>query len=225
MPGRIHPKDPHLLSNVLIGDRFCNDSVIALTVWKHSLVFSCNGFTVFDPDGKIVFKVDNYYSDPNDHALLMDDAGNPLLTMQRKRFSLHHEWEAFIGGKMDGQKPLFVVKRRFLLPTRVLAQIYVGSINKKSHPDYQIEGSYAKTSCTVYNSSRNVVVEMRRKQVTSDITLGGDVFSVIVQPGYDQAFVMGLANILHQVWILRRQVITVLKKLIVNYDVKKLVRE
>ncbi|GLJ37056.1 hypothetical protein SUGI_0750810 [Cryptomeria japonica] len=198
MPAKIHPKVPRLLEDVVIEEKFRSKSVTALTVWKRSLVFNCNGFSVFDSIGNLAFRVDNYDSGYKSEVVLMDAAGNSLLTMRRKRLSMYSEWHAFLKDKSDGQKPLFIVRRSFLLPTKTLAQIYVGSVSEKKHPDYQIEGSFANRSCTVYNSSRNIVAEMKRKQVSSEITLGGDVFSVIVQPGYDQTFVMGLVAILDQ---------------------------
>ncbi|MGV7428878.1 LURP-one-related family protein, partial [Mycobacterium kansasii] len=36
------------------------DGVVALTVWRKSLLLNCTGFTVFDCNGNIVFRVDNY---------------------------------------------------------------------------------------------------------------------------------------------------------------------
>jgi len=68
----------------VIDDKLSKAPATALTVWKKSLVFSCNGFTVFDSTGNLVFRVDNYPSDPNDEILLMDAAGIALLTMRRK---------------------------------------------------------------------------------------------------------------------------------------------
>ncbi|GLJ37053.1 hypothetical protein SUGI_0750780 [Cryptomeria japonica] len=173
MPSKIHPKGPQQLENVVIEDRFCNKSVTALTVWKTSLVFNCNGFNVFDSTGNLAFRVDNYDSGYKNEVVLMDTEGNSLLTLRRKRLSMYSEWHAFLKDKSD--------------------------VSEKKHPDYQIEGSFANRSCTVYNSSRNIVAEMKRKQVSSEITLGGDVFTVIVQPGYDQTFVMGLVVILDQI--------------------------
>ncbi|KAH9308860.1 hypothetical protein KI387_036771 [Taxus chinensis] len=197
---RIHPVQARGSES----EEFCT----ALTVWRKSLLFNCNGFTVFHPaTGRLAFRVENYHSDPKKELLLMDAAGNSVLTMTRKRLSLHNEWQAFLGDKSSGQKPLFTVIRRrrwcALAGDSSVAEIFVeGSIKQKKmkrHPDYQIEGSYANRSCAVYNTSRNIVVEMKRKQVSSEITLGGDVFSVIVQPGFDQAFVMGFVVILDQI--------------------------
>lgn len=55
-----------------------------LTVWRKSLLFNGNGFTVFDSKGHLVFRVDNYSSGSRDCIVLMDAAGKPLLTIRRK---------------------------------------------------------------------------------------------------------------------------------------------
>lgn len=56
----------------------------ALTVWRKSLLFNGNGFTVFDSKGNLVFRVDNYSSGSRDEIVLMDAAGKPLLTIRKK---------------------------------------------------------------------------------------------------------------------------------------------
>lgn len=204
MIAQVHPDGPDFAGCVGIDNRFCKDSAMALTVWKKSLVFSCSGFTVYDSSGNLVFRVDNYCSDPMNEILLMDDRGMALLTIHRKRLSLHNEWQGFLGEFQEAQKPLFVVRKApsLLLPTNNLGEVYLGSFDKskqKQNSDYHIEGCYAKRSFTIFNSSGNVVAEGKPKQVKSDqIKLGGDVFNLVVQPGYDQAFVMGLIIILNQ---------------------------
>ena len=55
-----------------------------LTVWRKSLLFSCNGFTVFDAEGNLAFRVDVYGSGTPEDLVLMDAAGKPLLTVRRK---------------------------------------------------------------------------------------------------------------------------------------------
>lgn len=59
---------------------------VVLTVWKKSLLFNCNGFTVFDGKGNLLFRVDNYMaaSGSNGEIVLMDATGKPLLTIRRK---------------------------------------------------------------------------------------------------------------------------------------------
>jgi uncharacterized protein YxjI len=67
------------------------DHAVVLTVWKKSLLFNCNGFTVFDSKGNLLFRVDNYMatSGSNGEIVLMDAAGKPLLTMRRKVYYIY----------------------------------------------------------------------------------------------------------------------------------------
>lgn len=65
------------------GSGSANTSV-ALTVWTKSLLFNCNGFTVFDDKGNLVFRVDNYIAGNKDEIVLMDASGKSLLTIRRK---------------------------------------------------------------------------------------------------------------------------------------------
>lgn len=55
----------------------------AVTVWRKSLLFNGNGFTVFDSEGNLALRVDNYASGRNE-ILLMDADGKPLHTIRRK---------------------------------------------------------------------------------------------------------------------------------------------
>jgi len=202
MLAKIHPQDPEFARHAVIDDKLSKVSATALTVWKKSLVFSCNGFTVFNSSGNLVFRVDNYASDLKNEIVLMDAAGMALLTMRRKRLSLQHEWQGFLGDFRDTQKPLFVVRRApfLLISTKSLAKVHMCSSakSKKKKPDYRVEGCYAKRSFTLFNSFNEVVAEVKPKQVSSEITLGGDVFNLTVRPGYDQACIMGLIIILDQ---------------------------
>lgn len=57
---------------------------MVLTVWKKSLLFNCDGFTVFDAHGDLVYRVDNYVSASKGQIFLMDAFGTTLLTIRRK---------------------------------------------------------------------------------------------------------------------------------------------
>lgn len=57
---------------------------VVLTVWKKSLLLNCEGFTVFDPHGNLVYRVDNYMAATKGHIILMDASGATLLTIRRK---------------------------------------------------------------------------------------------------------------------------------------------
>lgn len=54
------------------------------TVWMKSLVCHTNGCTVFDSNGDIIYRVENYDTKCNDEVYLMDLRGRVLVTIRRK---------------------------------------------------------------------------------------------------------------------------------------------
>ncbi|KAK9690388.1 hypothetical protein RND81_09G124200 [Saponaria officinalis] len=175
------------------------DNETYLTVCKTSLFFAGDGFTVHDCHGQLVFRVDSYGPDwrDKDELVLMDASGVCLLTVRRKRPSLHNRWEGYLGERTEGAKPIFSVKRSSIIGrSGVTVEMY-------EHPgeEYQIEGSFAHRSCTIYDStSREVMAEIRRKvDASANVVLGKDVFSLLVKPGFDAAFAMGLVLVLDQI--------------------------
>ncbi|XP_028786349.1 protein LURP-one-related 5-like [Neltuma alba] len=170
-----------------------------LTVLKTSLFFAGDGFTVYNSHGQLVFRVDSYGPQPRlqDEVVLMDPRGGCLLTVRRKRPSLHQRWEGFRGERMDGDKPIFSAKRSSMIgrsKTTVTVEVYDGS-----GEEYQIEGCFSQRSCKIYNAKRKLVAEIRRKvDPTTRVMLGKEVFSLCVKPGFDGAFAMGLILVLDQ---------------------------
>eukprot|EP00253_Pinus_taeda_P002685 PITA_02685 len=205
MLAKIHPHDPQFARHVAIEDKQPRVSPTSLTVWKKSLFYSCNGFTVFNSSGKLVFRVDSYPSYPKNEVVLMDAAGMALLTMRRKRLSLWNEWQGFLGEPRDAQKPLFIMRRApsVLISLKRSTGVCVRSSakskkNNKPHFVYRVEGCYAKRSFTLLNRFNEAVAEVNPKKVRSDIRLGQDVFNLTVLPGYSQAFALALIIILDQ---------------------------
>ncbi|KAF5750694.1 protein LURP-one-related 8 [Tripterygium wilfordii] len=170
---------------------------LVLTVWNKSLLFNCNGYTVFDSKGNLVFRVDNYMSGSGTKAeiLLMDAAGEPLLTIRHKRLSLGDNWMVYDGEK--AANPRFSAKKNVnILNSKCLA--YVRSRAKVM---YQIEGSYVQRSCVVYDERRRKVAEIKQKEAVKGVGFGGDVFRLIVnQPGIETAEAMALVILLDQMF-------------------------
>ncbi|XP_039052199.1 LOW QUALITY PROTEIN: protein LURP-one-related 12 [Hibiscus syriacus] len=169
-----------------------------LTVLKTSLFFANDGFTVYDCKGQLVFRVDSYGPDPRDKAevVLMDAHGRCLLTVRKKRPSLHHRWEGFLGERSEGQKPVFSVKRSSIIGR---CGMTVEVFNNPGE-EYQIEGNFGQRSCTIFNAVRESVAEIKRKvDASTNVVLGKDVFLLSLKPGFDGAFAMGLVLVLDQV--------------------------
>ncbi|KAL5575708.1 hypothetical protein UlMin_017407 [Ulmus minor] len=177
---------------------FVFDEETYLTVSKTSLFFPGDGFIVYDSKGELVFRVDSYGPDirDKDELVLMDAHGRCLLTVRRKRPSLHQRWEGFVGERTDGQKPIFSVRRSSIIGrSSVTVEVY-----GKPGEEYQIEGSFAQRCCTIFNAGRESVAEIRRKvDASTNVVLGKDVFSLALKPGFDAAFAMGLVLVLDQI--------------------------
>ncbi|PON47761.1 LURP1-related protein domain containing protein [Parasponia andersonii] len=188
-------------------------AAVVLTVWTKSLLFNCNGFTVYDDKGNLVFRVDNYIAGNKDEIVLMDAAGKSLLTIRRKRLSLADSWLVF-----DGEatvNPRFSVRKNVnILNARCLAHVSSGrggggssggtspsSRSPSSSVLYEIEGSYAQRCCEVYDQKRRRVAEIRRKEAAvGGVSLGGDVFRLVVEPHFDTAVAMALVILLDQMF-------------------------
>ncbi|KAK9102025.1 hypothetical protein Sjap_019279 [Stephania japonica] len=188
------------MKSVAIVDKtFCFAEETHLTVQKTSLFFPGDGFSVYNCQGKVVFRVDSYGPDARfkDELVLMDAIGNCLLTVRRKRPSLHQRWEGFLGERSEGQKALFSVRRSSIIGrSAVTVELY----GNPGDEFFQIEGSFPSRCCTVYNMAREAVAEIKRKvDASTHVVLGRDVFWLCVKGGFDSAFAMGLVLILDQI--------------------------
>ncbi|KAI3911504.1 hypothetical protein MKW98_010391 [Papaver atlanticum] len=177
--------------------------VEVLTVWKKSLIFNCDGYTVFDTKGNLVFRVDNYQSGKKE-IVLMDGIGKSLLTIRRKRLSLVDNWMVFDGE--TSVSPIFLVKKpvNFLASKNLAHVIYCQSNNKNLI--YEIIGSYAQRQVAVYDIRKRLVADIQRKEAKAGVSFGGDVFSLIVQPELNQTVAMALVILMEQMFGLRRSI-------------------
>lgn len=116
--------------------------------------------------------------------------------------SLHQRWEGFRGERL-GQKPIFSVRRSSIIGRSGLTVEVFGDPNESEEEKdgcFYIEGSFAQRCCTVLDSGREVVAEIRRKvDPTTHVILGKDVFSLCLMPGFDGAFAMGLVLVLDHI--------------------------
>ncbi|GLJ13733.1 hypothetical protein SUGI_0219180 [Cryptomeria japonica] len=183
----------------VLGEEFCSSSLTVLTVRKKALAFSGGGFIVTNScTGQIAFRVDGRGLSSNNKLILMDPLGKPLLTLYRQAYRILYRWYGFHGEACNGQKPIFSVSKSSVFSKNEVAEAFVGSTRGKKHSDYKVLGNYSERHCSIYNGLGTLVAEVKRKFATSDVMLSKDVFNVVVKAGIDQAFMMGLIVILHQ---------------------------
>ncbi|KAJ8753791.1 hypothetical protein K2173_000045 [Erythroxylum novogranatense] len=216
---RIHPNvvTPPAPSSNPPNPKSSSDSVV-LTVWKKSLLFNCKGFTVFDGNGKLVFRVDNYMA-ASSEIVLMDASGRPLLTIRRKRLGLSESWLIYEGESIDN--PTYCARKRGnILKPKSLANVSAvessgnNSIKSNKLNDninnnkliYEIEGSYAQRCCVIYDNDgqrRRVVAEIKQKEAAvGGVAFGIDVFRLIVLPvgDFNVSIAMAMVILLDQMF-------------------------
>ncbi|KAK4490771.1 hypothetical protein RD792_001480 [Penstemon davidsonii] len=200
-----------------------NNVNYSLTVWRKSLLFSCNGFTVIGAEGSLVYRVDNY-TGPRDHIILMDGSGNPIFTISRhKRLRILNNYWLIYEGEVDKcckkgrnysvKKPIFCVRKKLNIMGRSSTKLSVNAYvydkmldrRKRYRHTYMIEGSYAHRSCKILDESKSVVAEIRRKEATTSglggVSFGLDVFHLIVcKLGLDSRFAMAIVLLLDQMF-------------------------
>ncbi|CAD6268585.1 unnamed protein product [Miscanthus lutarioriparius] len=172
-----------------------------LTVWRKSLLFNCDGFTVYDARGVLAFRVDCYAaSRRRAEVVLMDAAGAPLLTVRRKRLSLAERWLIYDGadaGTTPPPRPLLSVCRHVgglhsSGSGKTLARVVMPTATSEA---FVVEGSYGRRACAVRDARGDVVAEVRRKEAVGD-----DVFRLVVSPRLGAPLAMGLVIALDEMF-------------------------
>lgn len=81
------------------------------------------------------------------------------------------------------------------------AEIFMGGSTIKGHqvPDFKIEGSFRARDCKITTPTGEVAAKLARKRVNSTILLSDDVFSLVVQPGFDAQLIMAFVIILDRI--------------------------
>ncbi|XAR51300.1 hypothetical protein NMG60_11005895 [Bertholletia excelsa] len=165
------------------------------TIWMKSLVLSGRGCTVFDSDGEIVYRVDNYSEKCSQEVHLMDLGGRVLFTILKKKFKLVGCWEGYraTGSELNRGRPGFLVRRK---PFRVLngpssCEVFVG-LDKNDLQQYKMESKSKNLSWKIVDKLGGLVAEVKRKTSAGGVDLGDDVLTMVVEPNIDHSLVMGL---------------------------------
>ncbi|KAL6595122.1 hypothetical protein ACP70R_048225 [Stipagrostis hirtigluma subsp. patula] len=180
---------------VVVGSQFCASRMLPLTLTSNLTV----GSTITDSGGAVVLQVDvHLFSYPRRHVLL-DAAGDPLLTVQRKVPSIHKTWQAFRGDSTSSRYLLFTAKKS---PISVWTQvdIFLGSNSAHRACDFRMKGNYNDRWCDVYlGNSKTKIAQIHRRYTAAGALVGKDTFSVTVFPNVDHVFVTALVVILDEI--------------------------
>ncbi|XP_040385923.1 protein LURP-one-related 5-like [Oryza brachyantha] len=204
---------------VIGGEEYCAAEERVLTVRKTSHFSPGDGFAAYDHrTGGLAFRADTYGRGHGGGAAsagelaLLGPAGEALITVRRRRPSLHNRWEGFLGARADGQKPLFSARRSSILGgaaagavVELLGPLTPSLPSAHAAAELRVDGSFPRRCCRVVvpraeSGGEAVVAEIRRKvDEGARVVMGRDVFVLRVGAGFDAAFAMAIVLVLDQI--------------------------
>ncbi|XP_039132663.1 protein LURP-one-related 5-like [Dioscorea cayenensis subsp. rotundata] len=184
--------------------------VSSWTVWKKSsMAFQgTDGFSVYDSNGGLAFRVDNYsrrHKRLAGELVLMDGAGAVLFALRPQIFSMHDQWNGFKeekeGLRAGSKRHVFSMRKRSVLQSSDETDVFMvssgGHLSPK--PDYRIEGCFWRRNCKIRGSSGEVLAKISRKKANSSTILSDDVFSLTVEQGADCELIMAFMVVLDRI--------------------------
>ncbi|KHN23659.1 Protein LURP-one-related 4 [Glycine soja] len=163
------------------------------TLWLKSLVFHSNGCTVYDSNGDIVYRVDNYDRKGRREVNLMDLRGKVLCTIKKRLLALGC-WEGHRCISSDfgtQEQPWFQVKRcNQMIKGKVTCQISVGS---QKYSIVRISGK--AEAFKIVNIDGQIVAEAKQKHSPTGVVLSNDVLTLDLAAGTDHSLIIALVTV------------------------------
>ncbi|EER98231.1 protein LURP-one-related 10 [Sorghum bicolor] len=184
----------------VVAPHFCAPYVVQLLV-KERFSLREGDFTITDTNGAVVITVKGALISIHNRRLLLDAAGNPLLSLREKVISMHNTWEAYRGDSTRSSDLLFTAKKSSILQLfKTEMYIYLASNTSHEVCDFMMKGSFNERSCSFYLGNSNILIaKMHREHTATSMVLGTDCFSLTVFPNVDYVFIAALVVILQEI--------------------------
>ncbi|KAL8526527.1 hypothetical protein ACS0TY_015647 [Phlomoides rotata] len=200
MVGSSNQPPPPMNSVAVISPQFCVGYPVDLTISRKLMTLQDGTFGVTDINGNIMFQIKGKLFSIHDRRVLLDAAGNPIITFQQKLITAHRRWQAFRGDSTDSKNLIFSARKSSLLQFKTKLDVFLASNTREDICDFRIEGSWLERSCLIYaGNTNNIVAQMHKKHSAQSILLGKDTFGVTVYPNVDYAFIVALVVILEEI--------------------------
>ncbi|CAM0877249.1 unnamed protein product [Alopecurus aequalis] len=164
-----------------------------------------HGFTVTSIAGTSApaMQVESAYSSTDRRTLRFVDAASRrvVLTVQESPFSSRRTWVAFWGRSTWRRDRLFAAREKvsFLNDTTIdIAHVFLASNRREQDPDFTVHWSSRRGAETMtisrgYNPGAVITLIDRER-----IGLGGDMYTLTINPYVDHAFILALTVMLHE---------------------------
>ncbi|XP_059643251.1 protein LURP-one-related 4-like [Cornus florida] len=188
---KVHPQTPKFLS-------YMTSRRETFTIWMKSLVFHGSGCTVFDSNGEIVYRIDNYGRKCVNEVCLMDLRGKVLYSIQRKKLQVFGCWDGYkwIGSKANKERPWFQVRRnRRIFRGDTTCCVTLGSTDEAKSSSFTIVALPGRSAFKITDYDGRLVAEVKQKQSSSGVMFGEDVLTLVVEPQIDHSLIMALVTV------------------------------
>ncbi|XP_030924244.1 protein LURP-one-related 15-like [Quercus lobata] len=195
------PSAPQANPLWVISPHYCAPYPVDLGIVRKVFTISDGNFVVTDTNGNIIFKVKGVLLTlVHQRRIIVDAAGNPIVTIRDKVMSAHSRWQAFRGESTDSKDLLFSAKTHSVLYLKTKLDVYLAHNTTEKVCDFKVEGSWLERSCVIYaGDSSTVIAKMHKKRTAQSILIGKDNFMVTVYPNIDYAFIVALIVILDEI--------------------------
>ncbi|XP_047086696.1 protein LURP-one-related 6-like [Lolium rigidum] len=186
--------------NPVVSKFFCSSLQAVLLVRRRPPTVTGGGFVVTDREQRVVFSVDGCgIIGASGQLVVRDGDGTAILFIYKKggvvqALSVNNRWRGYLMDYGEPSKPVFTLQ-----DPKVLLSCMPGDVRVTVEPkgrkrqwDYEVTGSFPERACAVKSRAGHVVAQIGMKGMMA----GRDFYHVVVQPGYDQAFVIGVIAIL-----------------------------
>ncbi|KAF8388719.1 hypothetical protein HHK36_025399 [Tetracentron sinense] len=187
----------------IVSKIFCSPSQVVLVVRKRPNVVNGGGFVVTDCSQKVVFNVDGCGTlGTKGELILRDSDGEALLLIRRKggivqALSIHRQWKGYTLDYDGAQKLVFSLKEpNSCLVRNNSIKVAVGPRTCNKDWDFEIKGSFPDKACSILDSRGNIV---GIKKEVDELMVSKDIYHVVVQASFDQAFVLGVIAVLDNI--------------------------
>ncbi|XP_020110049.1 protein LURP-one-related 6 [Ananas comosus] len=186
----------------IVSKIYCSTSLTTLMIRKRPNVVNGGGFVVTDCSHNIVFIVDGCGMLGAKGELMVRDCDGASLLFLRKKggiiqaLSTHNRWNGYSMDYQGTNKLLFsLTDPKPCLATRSAIRIQVEPKSHSKDCDFEVDGSFTDRACVIIDRRGNIAA-----QVGVEMMGNKDFYHVMVQPGYDQAFVIGVIAVLDNIY-------------------------
>ncbi|XP_008792894.2 protein LURP-one-related 6-like [Phoenix dactylifera] len=186
----------------IVSKIFCSSSLTSLMVRKRPHVVHGGGFVVTDCSQNVAFVVDGCGTlGAKGELMLKDGDGEPILFIRRKggivqALSTRNKWNGYSMEYEGANKLIFsLTDPKSCLAMKKAIRIRVDPKGHNRDLEFEVNGSFVDKACTIRDCRGNVVAQVE----VNELIGSKDFYYVVVQPGYDQAFVVGVIAILDNI--------------------------